>query len=87
MFYALQRVSCLNFQIFFKVLGEPDKEPELRVRPGQVQHRGLLPLRRGPDIHGRLQHLRSSARLVSLEVLTWAPPDFIQLTLLTIYYN
>ena len=56
MFFELMPNFCCQ------VLGEPDQEPELRVRPGQVQHCGLLPLRGGADLHGRLQHLRPSAR-------------------------
>ena len=49
----------------FQVLGESDQEPQLRVWSRQSQHRGQLPLCRGPDLHGRLQHVRPAAWCVT----------------------
>ena len=49
----------------FQVLGESDQEPQLRVWSRQSQHRWQLPLCCGPDLHGRLQHVRPAAGCVT----------------------
>ena len=53
--------SGLSWPSVVQVLGQPDQEPQLCVRPREGEHRRLLPQCRRPDLHGRLQHVRPPA--------------------------
>lgn len=44
------------------LLGQPHQEPQLCLRRPQVQHRRLVPVRRGADVHGLLLHVRPPPR-------------------------
>ena len=44
------------------LLGQPHQKPQLCVRRAQVEHRRLVPLGRGADVHGLVLHVRPPAR-------------------------
>ena len=64
--FKYEAQACKTFRPsltkFVQVLGEPDQEPELCVRPWEGQHRRLLSQCSRTDLHGRLQHVRPPAR-------------------------
>ena len=61
LYAACKTFSSFSWPSVVQVLGQPDQEPQLCVRPREGEHRRLLPQCRRPDLHGRLQHVRPPA--------------------------